>query len=71
MNFLIDEVVLKGKDANNTISYVHYFFERHGLGETLGSLSKRSFETPTATGREHFACKDGIISQSFILLISK
>ena len=34
MNFLIDENVLTGKGANSTISYVHFYFERHGLGET-------------------------------------
>ena len=34
VNFLIDENVLTGKGANSTISYVHYFFEHHGLGET-------------------------------------
>ena len=34
VNFLIDESVLTGKGANSTISYVHYFFERYGLGET-------------------------------------
>ena len=34
VNFLIDENVVTGKGANSTISYVHYFFERHGLGET-------------------------------------
>lgn len=33
-NFLIDEIVLTGKDANSTISYVYFFFDRHGLGET-------------------------------------
>ena len=38
MNFLIDEVVLTGKGANSTISYVHYFFERHGLGETFAQI---------------------------------
>ena len=34
VNFLIDESVLTGTGANSTISYVHYFFDRHGLGET-------------------------------------
>ena len=34
VNFLIDENVLTGKGANSTISYVHFYFERHGLGET-------------------------------------
>ena len=36
----------------------------------LGSLSTSVFETRTATGREHFECKDRIVSQIFILLIS-
>ena len=34
VNFLIDENVLTGKGANSTISYVHFYFERHCLGET-------------------------------------
>ena len=34
VNFLIEENVLTGKGANSTISYVHYFFDCHGLGET-------------------------------------
>lgn len=34
MNFLIDENVLTGKEANSTILHVHFYFERHGLGET-------------------------------------
>lgn len=38
VNFLIDETVLTGKGANSTISYVHYFFERHGLGETSAQI---------------------------------
>ena len=38
VNFLIDESVLTGKGANSTISYVHYFFHRHGLGETKAQL---------------------------------
>ena len=33
VNFLTDEIVSTGKGANSTISYVHYFFEHHGLGE--------------------------------------
>ena len=33
VNFLIDENVLTGRGANSTISYVHYFFEHHGLGK--------------------------------------
>ena len=38
VNFLIDENVLTGKGANSTISYVHYFFENHGLGETHAQI---------------------------------
>ena len=29
---------MTGKGANSTISYVHYFFEHHGLGETHGQV---------------------------------
>ena len=36
----------------------------------LGSLGARVSERRTPTGREHFACKDGIVSHIFILLIS-
>ena len=36
----------------------------------IGSLSTRVFETRTATGREHFACQESIVSQIFVLLIS-
>ena len=38
VNFLIDESVLTGKGANSTISYVHYLFEKHGLGEKNAQL---------------------------------
>ena len=38
VNFLIDESVLSSKGANNTISYVHYLFHRHGLGETKSQM---------------------------------
>ena len=38
VNFLIDEIVSTGKGANSTISYVHYFFEHHGLGETHAQI---------------------------------
>ena len=38
VNFLVDEMVLTGKGANSTISYVHYFFDRHGLGETFAQI---------------------------------
>ena len=34
VNYLIDEASDVGKGANTTISYVHHFFEYHGLGET-------------------------------------
>ena len=34
VNFLIDEAVTTGKGANATISYIHYYFEHHGLQET-------------------------------------
>ena len=34
----------------------------------IGSLSKRIFETRTATGRQRFACQDGGVSQIFILI---
>lgn len=31
VNYLIDEAVDVGKGANVTISYVHHYFENHGL----------------------------------------
>ena len=34
VNYLIDEASDVGKGANTTISYVHHYFEHHGLGET-------------------------------------
>ena len=34
VNFLIDEAASTGKGANATISYVHYYLEHYGLGET-------------------------------------
>lgn len=34
VNYLIDEAAVCGKGANATISYVHHYFTRHGLGET-------------------------------------
>ena len=51
VNFLIDEAVAVGKGANPTISYVHYFRQQHGLGETdfhfhadnCGGQNKNSF----------------------------
>ena len=39
VNFLIDEAASAGKGANATISYVHYYFEHHGLGETDAILN--------------------------------
>ena len=38
VNFLIDKAASAGKGVNATISYVHYFFENHGLGETVAHL---------------------------------
>jgi len=34
MNFCIDEAHLISKGSNAVISYLHYFFENYGLGET-------------------------------------
>ena len=34
MNFLVDEAHLISKASNSVESYMHYFFERFGLGET-------------------------------------
>lgn len=34
VNFLIDEAASAGKGANATVSYVHFYFEHHGLQET-------------------------------------
>ena len=34
VNFLIDKAVDTRKGANATISYLHYYLENHGLGET-------------------------------------
>ena len=38
VNYLIGEGVLTGECPNCTISYVHYFFGRHGLGKMEGEL---------------------------------
>lgn len=38
VNILIDEGVLTGKGANSAISYMHYFLERHRLGETFAQI---------------------------------
>ena len=45
------------------------FLPRHA--RRVGSLSTRVFETRRATGRGHFACQDRIVSQIFILLVSR
>ena len=34
VNFLIDESVFSGKEANATISFIHYFLKNYSLGET-------------------------------------
>ena len=39
VNFLINEASTAGKSANATISYVHFYFEHHGLGETNAHLN--------------------------------
>ena len=39
VNYLIDEASDVGKGANITISYVHHYFEHHGLGETSVHLN--------------------------------
>ena len=38
INFLIDEGHLISKGSNAVVSYLHYFFERFGLGETDADL---------------------------------
>ena len=38
MNFLIDEAHLISKGSNAVVSYLHYFFDRFGLGETHADL---------------------------------
>lgn len=38
-NFIIDEASSTGKGANRTISYVHHYFKKHGLGETEAHLN--------------------------------
>ena len=34
VNYLIDEVSEVGKGANTTVSYIHHYFQNHGLGES-------------------------------------
>lgn len=34
VNYLINESAQTGKGANSVISYLHHFFDKHGLGET-------------------------------------
>ena len=38
VNYLINEASTVGKGANTTISYLHHYFEKHGLGETRAYL---------------------------------
>ena len=38
VNFLIDEAHLISKGSNAVVSYLHYFFEHFGLGETIAEL---------------------------------
>ena len=45
-------------------------FDEFSVNLILGSLSTRVFETRTATGREHLAYQESIVSQIFVLLIS-
>ena len=40
------------------------------MGLIRESVSTRVFERRTTTGREHFACQDSGVSQTFILIIS-
>ena len=57
VNFLTDQNVLNGKGANSTISYVHYFFSRHGLGETTAEIHADNcgaqIRTPRSYGITH------------------
>ena len=48
VNFLIDEAASAGKGANATVSYVHYYFAHHGLGETDAHLN-----ADNCTGTSH------------------
>lgn len=38
VNYLIDEASDVGKGANTTITYVHHYFQNHGLGKTQALL---------------------------------
>ena len=49
VNFLIDENVLTGKGANSTISYVHFYFEHHGLGKTKAQVHAVTVALKTRT----------------------
>ena len=46
VNFLIDEAAMTGKGANATISYTHYYFQHHGLGETDARLNADNCSGP-------------------------
>ena len=58
--FYLAELFPDYKTRRPTLPYLNIF----------GSLSRRVFETRTATGREHFACQDSDLSKIFILTIS-
>ena len=38
INYLIDEAAATSKGSNAVISYLHHFFQNHGLGETAADL---------------------------------
>ena len=46
------------------------FIKLISSSDTLGSLSTHVFETRTATGKEHLAFEDPIVTHIFILLVS-
>ena len=44
VNFFIDEAAATtGKGANATISYIHYYSQHHGLGETDAHLNADNY----------------------------
>ena len=67
----------KSRDYHDTIVFEKIHFqnvirpgkEKAAFSNSTG-LSKRVFDTRTATGWEHFTCYDRIVSQNFILLTS-
>ena len=54
VNFLIDKNVMTRKGANSTISYVHYFFECHGLAKLtrncMPSTAEDKIKIPRSSG---------------------